>query len=85
VSVLSVRLGGLAAAAYHSGMLANLGWEEILLLATIFAAGCGRLASAKGYRTAGWAFLGFWCGPFALLILAVLPTRRALSVDGRGA
>jgi hypothetical protein len=56
--------------------MADIGTPELLLLAVVFAALCGTIAHKKGRNTAGWAFLGLLFGPFTLLVVALLPTRK---------
>jgi hypothetical protein len=58
------------------GLDVDIGTPELLLLAVVFAAVCGTIAHEKRRNTAGWAFLGLLFGPFTLLVVALLQTRK---------
>lgn len=55
----------------------NVGAPEIVLLELLFAALCAMIAARKGRFAIGWAVLGLLFGIFALIVVAVLPSRQA--------
>ena len=53
----------------------------IFVLAVFFAVLSGWLADRKGYSFPLFAFIGLLLGPFAVIIAAVMPPKRAARVE----
>jgi hypothetical protein len=57
----------------------DLGWPELLVLVAVFVVLCATLARHKGRSIGPWIALGLIFGPIALIVLALLPSKRALT------